>query len=382
MSKLKLVVLDANYYWTEQLFSTCHSFADVLLLRPIDFRAFYSKYGHCRSDRHPQLLTEGIWEQRICCPPGWLFQYWFLTRRFLAHLIRQFQGDQSLIFVFNYPYYHTLTRCLNAYSIYYNIDDYREYWKGREQQTPLVEQQAIAHANLTLCVAEYRAQFLKTLCPAQADRIAYLPHGCTPDFMVEQPLHIPRPLPQPLSTYTRPIAGYIGALSDRFDFTYLAQVAEQLPDVTFLLGGQRPKSTDGSADWWQGVERVQRLQNVHFIGFVPHERLGEYLQSFDVLLIPYSLCNFNLNACPTKLWDYMGTSLPIVANSVVPEVRQWEHVIHIAEDPGEFVQKLGRALANPAWKAQERLDIAQAHTWTQQGKKLKQLLVEHECPIP
>jgi hypothetical protein len=39
------------------------------------------------------------------------------------------------------------------------------------------------------------------------------------------------------------------------------------------------------------------------------------LNSFDVLLMSYSECNFNTNACPAKLWDYLGTLLPIVANT-------------------------------------------------------------------
>ncbi len=40
IQRFKLVVLDANFYWTAQLFSACAEFADVLLLRSIDFRAF------------------------------------------------------------------------------------------------------------------------------------------------------------------------------------------------------------------------------------------------------------------------------------------------------------------------------------------------------
>lgn len=379
--RFKLAVLDANFYWTEQLFSACRDFADVLLLRPHDFRAFHKQYDRYFIDLKPQSISEGVWEQRICFPPGWFFHYWFLTRQLFAHLIRQFQGDSPLIFVFNYPYYYTLTKDLNAYSIYYNIDDYRQYWLGRESQTPLVERHAVAQADLTLCVADYRASSLKQECPLQADRIAYLPHGCTQEFMVEQPLSAIKPLPQ-LQAYTRPIAGYIGALTYRFDFTYLAQVVEKLPDVTFVLGGYLPQPSDGSPEWWFGLEQVRRLPNVHFIGQVPHQRLGEYLQSFDVLLMPYSFCNFNLNACPTKLWDYMGTSIPVVANNVVPEVNQWEHVLLIAQNPDDFAQKIRFALANPTWKSLERLEIAKAHTWKLQAKKLQHLLEEQGWLVP
>jgi hypothetical protein len=373
--------MDANFYWTEQLFSACRNFADVLLLRPLDYRAFRKQYDRYFINFQPQPLCEGVWEQRICCPPGWLFHYWFLTRRFFTHIIRQFQGDHPLIFVFNYPYYYKLAQQLKAYSIYYNIDDYCQYWPGRESQTPLIEKLAVAQADLTLCVADYRACYLRQKFPTQASQIAYLPHGCTPEFMVEQPLSTTISLPVELQAYSRPIAGYIGALTDRFDFTYLAQVAEQLPDITFVLGGSVPQMSDGCSQWWEGVKHIRRLSNVHFIGQVFHKRLGEYLQSFDVLLMCYSLSNFNLNACPTKLWDYMGTSLPVVANDVVPEVNLWEDVLLIAKNSDDFAKKIKFALANPTWKSNERLQIAKAHTWTLQAKKLQHLLEERKCLI-
>ncbi|NEO94471.1 MAG: glycosyltransferase family 1 protein [Moorea sp. SIO3G5] len=194
--------------------------------------------------------------------------------------------------------------------------------------------------------------------------------------MVEQPLLEPKPLPVELQSYSRPIAGYIGALNYRFDFHYLAEVAKQIPDITIVLGGSLPQPNDGSAEWFQGVETVRSLSNIHFLGRITHERIGEYLQSFDVLLMSYYQCNFNLNACPMKLWDYMGTSLPIVANNVVPEVNLWSDIIFVSENPEEFARNIRFALANPDWKSQQRWEVAQDHTWKKQAQKLYHLLEE------
>ncbi|NEO96282.1 MAG: hypothetical protein F6K56_41555, partial [Moorea sp. SIO3G5] len=193
--RLKLVVLDANFYWTEQLFSAFRDYADILLLRPVDFRAFKNRYGSYFVDLKPKQIIEGVWEQRICFIPGWLFHYWFLTESFFTYLIRKFQGNNPLIFIFNYPYYYTLAKKLKAYSIYYNIDDYRHYWIGREVQTIETEKLAVDSANLTLCTAKYRASYLKKQCSLKANQIVHLPHGCSPKLMVEQPLLEPKPLP-------------------------------------------------------------------------------------------------------------------------------------------------------------------------------------------
>jgi Glycosyl transferases group 1 len=374
--RLKIVVLDANFYWTEQIFSACHEFADVLLLRPVDFRTFKNRYGAYFIDLQPRSISPGVWEQRICCPPGWLFHYWFFTRRFFLDLILKFQGKDRLIFAFNYPHYYNLVDDLNAYSIYYSMDEYSDYWPGRELQTQAVEKLTIDQADLTLCVARYRATLLKQAYPDLADQIIHLPHGCSPNFMVDKPLMQPNLLPDRLKDYSHPIAGYIGALIYRFDFHYLVEVAELLPDVTIILGGEIPQPSDGSIVWWEGVEKARNLPNIHFIDSVPHNLVGEYLQSFNVLLMPYSYCDFNLNTCPMKLWDYMGTSLPIVANDVVPEVNQWSHLILISEDPGNFAANVRFALANPNWKSSERLETAKAHTWQQQARKLHHVLEE------
>ncbi len=373
----KLVVLDANYYWTQQLFSHCSNFTEVLLLRPHDFRTFHKLYGSYFTDSQPQLIANNVWQQRICCPPGWLFHYWWLTAQYFSHLIKKFQGQASLIFVFTYPYYYSLAKQLQAFSIYYNIDDYTDYWPGRQAQTQFIEQQAVKYADLIFCVSQYRADYFQQTYANKSQQIIHIPHGCSLEFMVNQPLTTPLNLPKELQNFKKyrgAIAGYIGTLSDRFDFHYLAQVATLLPQVTFLLGGLLPQITDGSAEWWQGVEQVKHLANVHFIGVVPHHRLGEYLQSFDVLIAIYTLCNFNLNACPTKLWDYMGTSLPIVSNNVVPEINLWKHVLLIANHPIEFAENIKLALKGVDQNASRRLEIAHSHTWADQARKLKQQL--------
>ena len=374
--KIKLVVLDANFYWTEQLFSSCSEFVDVLLLRPVDFRAFKKRYSGYFIDLKPQLIAPGVWEQKICCPPGWLFHYWYVTHLFFSFLIRQFQGQEKLIFVFNFPYYHTLINSLNCHSIYYSIDDYSQYWANRQEQTEKTEALAIKKADMTLCVSKYRQNLFQEKFASQSDKIVYLPHGCSFKFMVEQPLEQPKSLPDNLIDHRRPIAGYIGALNYRFDFLYLAKVAEKSPDITFILGGDLPSSKDGSNEWWEGVKKIKLLPNVHFIGRVNHDQLGEYLQSFDVLLMVYSICEFNLNSCPTKLWDYMGTSLPIVANNVVPEVNQWNDLLFVSENSDRFASNIKLALDNRHWKSSERLATAKNHTWQKQAEKLFEIIEE------
>ena len=90
----------------------------------------------------------------------------------------------------------------------------------------------------------------------------------------------------------------------------------------------------------------------------------------------YSICEFNLNSCPTKLWDYMGTSLPIIANNVVPEVNQWNDLLFVSENSDRFASNIKLALDNRHWKSSERLATAKNHTWQKQAEKLFEIIEE------
>lgn len=369
----RIVVLDANAYWTEQLFRECARFANVLLLKPHDFRAHWKHCGTMRSDSAPRVIGKRVWEQRLSMPPGWMIELWPWTQRRLAGVIRAFAGATPLVLVITYPQYRRLIPALQpALSVYYNLDDYRDNWPGRENEIPSWERELVELANNVVCISNHRASALRQQYPAKADHIHHIPIGCTPEFMTDS---VRSPSPSTLAALPRPLVGYIGALNWRFDYVLLAAVAQQLPDVTFALGGTPPAETDGDSVWGEGLQRVRSLPNVHFLGWIDHTRLGEFLNGFDALFMSYSRCNFNTNACPAKLWDFLGTGKPIVANDANPETLLWREVIRIGETATAFAEKLRMALLHePDGLRQRRLAIAQEHTWERLSDRMEEVL--------
>ena len=366
---MKIVVLDANAYWTEQLFRECGRFADVLLLKPRDFRAHQRLAGTWRSDAQPRLVGARVWEQCLSMPPGWMFGLWPLARHKLQRAIRQFAGDEPVTLVLNFPQYRRLIPTLKpARSVYYNFDDYRDNWPAQRPAMPRWEAELVELADQTICIADHRANLLREQHPAKAAGIFHLPIGCTPEFMANSETGDRRP-----ETGNRKVAGYIGALNFRFDFDFLADVASRLPDVTFALGGR--VQMEGDATWRKGLERARTVPNIKFLGWVEHARLGEKLNGFDVLLMPYALCHFNTNACPAKLWDYLGTGKPIVANDANPETLLWSEVVHIGATPEAFAAAIRSALTGEdAHLSRRRLEIAREHTWDKLSQRLERIL--------
>lgn len=380
----KLAVVDANGYWTEQLFRQCARFAEVLLLKPRDFRAHRAQAGTIRSDHAPRRVADRVWEQRLSLPPGWMFALWPWSQRRIARALREFAKSDPLTLVLTFPQYRSLfTAVKPARSVYYCYDDYRDNWPRHRTRVPQWEAQLVEAADLTVCVAAHRMNLLREQHPAKRDCIHHIPNGCTPEFMASSEARgqktddgierSPSSVLRPPSARS-PRAGYIGALNYRFDFALLADVAARLPDVTFALGGRVQE--DGDAAWRAGLARARQLPNVKFLGWVEHATLGEHLAGFDVLLMPYAHCNFNTNACPMKLWDYLGTGKPIVANDANPETLQWSEVVRVGASAEAFALAVRAALAEQGGALRERrLEIAREHTWGKLSGRLERILL-------
>ena len=368
---MKLAVLDANAFWTEQLFRQCAGFADVLLLKPRDFRAHRAAAGCLFSDWSARKLDVQLSEQRFTMPPGWMFGLWPWTQRKLAHAIRRHADGEPFTLVLTYPQYRGLIPALKpARVVYYNFDDYCDNWPGREADVPSWERDLVEQADVTICIADYRARLLRKQHPAKAAKIFHLPLGCTPEFMAGAGARL---VPGPLAGLRRPLVGHVGALNCRFDFAFLADVAARLPDVTFALGGRVRE--DGDAAWLAGLRRAQSLANVKFLGWVEHAQLGDYLNAFDALFMCYSACNFNRNACPAKLWDYLGSGKPIVANANNPETLLWREAVRVGADAAQFASAVSASLAESGDVGRNRrLEIARKHTWRKLAERLQPML--------
>jgi hypothetical protein len=373
---VKFAVLDANAYWTEQLFSACGRFADVLLLKPRDFRAHFRLHRTMFSDRTPREVAPHVWEQRLSMPPGWMFSLWPWAARSIAKQVCRFAGNEPLVLVICYPQYRSIVRLLRpTISVYYNLDDYSDNWPTRAAVMPEWEKETIINTDLTICIARHRMEQLRTRFPEKAEDIVHLPLGSTPEFMVDRHSSQDRAIPESLSCIPSPRFGHIGALNWRFDHGFLAEVARLRPDVQFVLGGKIPTAKDGDAKWQEGLLAAKKLSNIHFIGWIDHSVIGNYLNAFDALFMCYSNCRFNINACPAKLWDYLGSSRPIVANDRNPETLLWREVIGVGATPEAFAQAIDDALTEQGTELPaRRLEIARSHTWEQLSHRLEHIL--------
>ena len=163
--------------------------------------------------------------------------------------------------------------------------------------------------------------------------------------------------PAPLAPLRRPRVVYSGAFEAWFDAELVAEAAQRMPSVQFVLIG------DAAALRHQ----FSSLPNIHMTGRIPHEQVAPFLQHCDVGIIPFRRDGENglveaIN--PLKLYEYCAAGLPVVAYRS-PEFDRLGAPVLGYDTVDDFVASIERALAESAHDAvreNQRIWAAE-HSW-------------------
>lgn len=161
----------------------------------------------------------------------------------------------------------------------------------------------------------------------------------------------------PIAAIPGPRLGYVGQIGDRIDFELLRQVAEARPDWSIVMIGPVWENRRDEA------ERVGKLSNVHFVGPRPYAALPSLFALFDVCLIPHTVDELTASMDPIKLYDYLGTTKPIVTTPVAG-VERFADAIYVADSAEAYVGRIAQALAERDGSlAEKRRRYAAMNTW-------------------
>lgn len=200
---------------------------------------------------------------------------------------------------------------------------------GFKKSTPAflqMEKELIEKVDLVVCTAKTLVDSVK------GPRVEHLPNGV--------PLaHFSKPgkLPVEFQNIPKPIALYVGAIDYWFDYAVIKKLAEELPQVSFVLIGPAKQNP------------FQGISNIHVLGPRPYSEIPNYLQFADVGLIPFDVKNYpdlihNVN--PLKLYEYMASGLPVVATRW-QELENINSPAFLCSTAEEFKTHLLQALQNP-----------------------------------
>lgn len=147
------------------------------------------------------------------------------------------------------------------------------------------------------------------------------------------PRHNAQVLPASLAEFRRKfkyIVGYFGALAPWLWYETIEQLINQKVDIGFVFIGP---------DYYGGVEKLPKADNVLYLGSVDYKILPAYAMSFDVCFIPFKPGDIAKSTSPLKLFEYFALEKPVVVTSDMAECTRYPEVFH-----GDSVEELSSAI--------------------------------------
>ncbi len=270
-------------------------------------------------------------------------------------------GTTSSMSVVQHPYWSPLVRAVPAARVVYDCMDHHG---GFENNAPAVleaEARLVEDADLVIVTSVWLEQ---EVAP-RARVTAMVRNAAEYDFFRDPPAKVFAD-PQ-----RRRVIGYYGAIAEWFDLDLVRRVALAQPGCLVVLVGN---DTGGAR------EALADLSNVQLTGEVPYADLPYWLHGFDVCLLPFRVIPLTLATNPVKVYEYLAAGKPVVAVDL-PEMSQFDGLVRIAADAGDFVAKVGAALAEPAGSGRDaRQAFAAQQTWAHRAEALDRALAELPDP--
>ncbi len=215
--------------------------------------------------------------------------------------------------------------------IVYDCMDELSLFKGAPQQLITREKELISKADLVFTggksLYEAKRHFkTNTYCfPSSVDRTHF-------DVSNES-----ISIPEDIAHLPKPVIGYYGVIDERIDYALLKETARANPGCSFVMIGPLAKVTP---------EELPEAENLHFLGIRSYNRLPEYLQGFDIAMMPFAMNDSTKYISPTKTLEYMAGGKPIISTPVHDVVRDYNHCVKIVTNAAEFTSAINTFTAD------------------------------------
>lgn len=278
----------------------------------------------------------------------------------LESLIHKLDIDEPIL-LFDYPFWSPILHYFDAYKVIYNcMDDYSEFSDLNPTKESLnsQEQFLFAKADLVYCTAKRLYEKAKE----HNDNVVLIPNACDPiHFNVsngKKPDEIP---------YGK-VVGFIGAIAEWFNQEAIAYAADQLPYWNFVLIGADSVN----------INMLKNRKNIQLLGEKPYQIIPQYLQFFDVAIIPFDDTMNIMKSCnPVKMYEYLAAGKAVVSSPLSEVIHAIDRGkdIFIADENHQWADRIELAYnwsKEPKYAEQQRKSI-ENDTW---DIRIDQLLEE------
>jgi glycosyltransferase involved in cell wall biosynthesis len=120
--------------------------------------------------------------------------------------------------------------------------------------------------------------------------------------------------------------------------------------------------------------QLKQMNNVHFLGRLPYEKIPQLCAFFDVCLLQWKMSEWIECCNPLKMFEYMASGKPIVSVPI-KESMQYCDIISIAHNKEQFADAIRWELQNDTQERScKRIEIAREHSWDKHVDKISELI--------
>lgn len=173
------------------------------------------------------------------------------------------------------------------------------------------------------------------------------------------------------------ICGYFGHLYSGRGIEQIAEMANKRPNVLFLIFGGNQEDVDAK-------KRLNRNDNMIYMGHVPHSNSQYLMKLFDILLMPYQKkVSIGVKGhdtgrwmSPMKMFEYMATGVPIISSNltVLREIlkNNINALLVSPDNSDEWVLAIDKLIQDKAFSEkigmQSHKDYKNLYTWSRRAK--------------
>jgi glycosyltransferase involved in cell wall biosynthesis len=286
-----------------------------------------------------------------------------LMRRAIRRAVRDLGGDAHAMVMVS-PMHDVFGAAGERRRVFWLKDDYGTAGAliGSSANRLLTAERALAAKADTIVTASAVIEAVwrergrePVLIPAGVDTTAF----ATTDTVV----------PAPDVSLPRPVAGFVGQLSDRIDVAALAAVAQR--GRSLLLVGPR-KSTFDLTRLGDLLDRP----NVQWVGAKQFAELPSYLAHVDVGLVPYADSAFNRASAPLKTLEYLAAGCAVVSTDLAASRALGTDLIDVTTSPAAFADAVDRRLdaGREEGEVRRRRAFAEQHSWAKRARQFAEVL--------
>ena len=176
-------------------------------------------------------------------------------------------------------------------------------------------------------------------------------------------LGFPVPKEKPRDPQKR-VFGYVGTIGHWFDFAAVEAILRADERNYVVLVGPVAR---------MGPEHSR----LSYLGTVPHGRIPELIQTFDVCLCPFLRNELLDTINPVKIYEYLAMNKPVLAVKS-PETEKFGAIVTRYEKPEELRALAGNDLRKPFGTEEERKDFVNRNSWEARGMHLFSIIQAKE----